>query len=144
MTRIKSVIHQFVEYIPEELSDGTIYVSIPFATAAHRCCCGCGRKVVTPITPTDWQLIFDGDTISLDPSIGSWSFPCQSHYWIVRNKVRWAGQWSKERIAAGRARDREMKEQHFSQGQAEQVDASVGNEGLWNRVLGRSTKRRKS
>jgi Family of unknown function (DUF6527) len=33
------------------------------------CCCGCGEKVVTPLRPTDWKLIFDGKTISLDPSL---------------------------------------------------------------------------
>lgn len=143
MTRIKSVTHQFVEYIPEELSDGTIYVSIPFATAAHRCCCGCGRKVVTPITPTDWRLIFDGDTISLDPSIGSWSLPCQSHYWIVRNKVRWSGRWSKERVEAARVHDLELKDLHFSQDQAAQSVAETIEAGLWERLLGRSKKRRK-
>ena len=59
---------------PDELEQGTIYVSIRFATASHLCCCGCGNKVVTPIRPTDWKLIFDGKTISLDPSIGNWSF----------------------------------------------------------------------
>src|SRR5580658_1812602 len=77
--------HQFVEFIPDELEQGTIYVSIRFATASHLCCCGCGNKVVTPIRPADWKLIFDGKTVSLDRSIGNWSFACQSHYWIVRN-----------------------------------------------------------
>lgn len=41
--------HEFVEFIPDELEQGTIYVSIRFATASHRCLCGCGNKVVTPI-----------------------------------------------------------------------------------------------
>lgn len=143
MTRIKSVTHQFVEYIPEELSDGTIYVSISFATAAHKCCCGCGRKVVTPITPTDWCLIFDGDTVSLDPSIGSWSLPCQSHYWIVRNRVRWAGRWSKERVEAARAHERKLKDRHFGQDRAEQLASETSEIGLWERLLGRSKKRGK-
>jgi len=84
--------HEFVEYIPEDqdIRKGTIYISIRFATATHLCCCGCGNKVVTPIWPTGWKLIFDGKTISLDPSIGNWSFACQSHYWIRHNKVKWA------------------------------------------------------
>lgn len=86
--------HEFVEFIPEELNEGTIYVSIRFTTASHRCCCGCGQKVVTPITPTDWKLVFDGKTISLDPSIGNWGFSCRSHYWIRNNQVQWAAQWS--------------------------------------------------
>jgi hypothetical protein len=30
-----------------------------FAMASHLCFCGCGNKVVTPIRPTDWRLIFE-------------------------------------------------------------------------------------
>lgn len=105
--------HEFVEFIPEELEEGTIYVSIRFATASHLCCCGCGSKVVTPIRPTDWKLIFDGKTISLDPSIGNWSLACKSHYWIRNNRVKWAQKWSPEQIDRGRAYDRFAKERYF-------------------------------
>jgi len=34
--------------------------------------------VVTPLSPTGWSLIFDGETVSLYPSIGNWNFPCRS------------------------------------------------------------------
>jgi hypothetical protein len=105
--------HQFVEFIPDELEQGTIYISIRFATATHLCCCGCGNKVVTPIRPTDWKLMFDGKTISLDPSIGNWSFECKSHYWIRNNGVKWARRWSQEEIDAGRGRDGAAKEEYF-------------------------------
>src|ERR1700722_16987923 len=105
--------HQFVEFIPDELEQNTIYVSIRFATATHQCCCGCGNRVVTPIRPTDWKLIFDGKTISLDPSIGNWSFDCKSHYWIRKNRVKWARQWSQEEIDAGRSRDGAAKKKYF-------------------------------
>lgn len=105
--------HEFVEFIPDELEQGTIYISIRFATASHLCLCGCGNKVVTPIRPTDWALIFDGKTISLHPSIGNWSFPCQSHYWIRNNRVKWAPKWSKEQIARGRAHDVFEKQSYF-------------------------------
>ena len=105
--------HEFVEFIPEDLEQGTIYISIRFATASHLCVCGCGDKVVTPIRPTDWKLIFDGKAISLDPSIGNWSMPCQSHYWIVSNQVRWAPRWSQKQIDRGRSRDRLAKDKYF-------------------------------
>jgi len=105
--------HEFVEFIPDELEQGTIYVSIRFATASHLCCCGCGSKVVTPLRPTDWKLIFDGKTISLDPSIGNWSFACQSHYWIRHNRVKWARQWSQEQVGAGRMHDTLVKDEYF-------------------------------
>lgn len=95
--------HEFVESVPEQLLDGIIYVSIRFASVIHKCCCGCGKEVVTPLSPRDWQLIFDGHSISLYPSIGNWNFPCQSHYWIKQNIVEWAPRWSKEKIEAARA-----------------------------------------
>jgi len=81
--------HCFVHYIPEQLEPGTIYISIDYATAVHICCCGCGEQVVTPFNPTDWKLIFDGETISLYPSIGNWKFKCRSHYWINKNIIEW-------------------------------------------------------
>ena len=114
MSRATKLTHEFVEFIPTDLRDGVLYVSVAYATATHRCCCGCGREVVTPLTPTDWKLIFDGETISLDPSIGNWSFPCQSHYWIRREKVQWAPSWSREEVDVGRARDRAAKNRQFA------------------------------
>ncbi|HEX5424896.1 MAG TPA: DUF6527 family protein [Candidatus Acidoferrales bacterium] len=105
--------HQFVEFIPEDLEQGTIYISIRFATSSHLCVCGCGNKVVAPIRPTDWKLIFDGKTVSLDPSIGNWSFPCQSHYWIRNNRIKWAPKWSREQIERGRDFDHNAKERYF-------------------------------
>jgi len=106
VTRRSSVTHEFVDLIPEQLIEGVVYVSIPYATAVHKCCSGCGREVVTPIKPDQWHLTFDGETISLAPSIGNWSFPCQSHYWIKRNHVRWDRSWTQAEINTGRAHQR--------------------------------------
>lgn len=105
--------HEFVQYLPAQLADATVYLSMAYRTACHKCCCGCGSEVVTPFSPTDWKLIFDGETISLEPSIGNWSFPCRSHYWIRRNKVRWARAWSDEDIETNRRRDKMAKDFHF-------------------------------
>ncbi len=106
--------HEFVEFIPDEMHDGVLFISIRFATASHLCPCGCRNKVVTPLRPTDWMLIFDGKTISLHPSIGNWSFPCRSHYFIRLNRVRWAVQWSQERIDAARDHDRLAKDWYLA------------------------------
>lgn len=61
---------------------------------------------MTPTNPAKWRLVERADTVSLWPSIGNWSFPCQSHYYIERNGVRWAGAFSPKMIAAVKARDR--------------------------------------
>jgi hypothetical protein len=141
MMRVTALKHKFVEYIPEIVEDGVIYVSIGFATAVHKCCCGCGNEVVTSLTPTDWKLIFDGETVSLDPSIGNWSFPCQSHYWIKRNTVQWARRWSQEEIAAGREFDAFAKQRQFSPMKSKATETAkavpdesrpvTGEDGLW-------------
>jgi Family of unknown function (DUF6527) len=114
MTARHSLRHQFVDAIPDNLDEGVLYASIRFATAIHLCCCGCGSEVVTPLSPTDWSITFDGESVSLRPSIGNWSFPCQSHYWIVHNRIRWARTWNHDEIAAGRRYDTLAKAGHFT------------------------------
>lgn len=106
---LNSIKHEFVEFIPEQIEEGVLYISMEYATAVHKCFCGCGMKVVTPFDPTDWEITFDGATVSLYPSIGNWEFPCRSHYWIENNKVRQAKKLTKGQIAEGRALDRQRK-----------------------------------
>lgn len=118
MTRIVRFAHEFVEQIPERLGEGVLYISIQYATGMHLCACGCGREVVTPLSPTDWKMIYDGETVSLSPSIGNWSLECQSHYWIRRSRVRWARWMSREEIERGRERHRRRKERHTQLRQA--------------------------
>ena len=113
MTSIHTVRHEFVDTIPENLDDGVVYITITYATVVHLCCCGCKSEVVTPVSPTDWSVTFDGQSISLHPSIGNWSFPCQSHYWIRRNQVRWARRWTQDEIANGRHHDTLAKQRQF-------------------------------
>jgi Family of unknown function (DUF6527) len=97
--------HEFVEFIPETLSAGLVYISIPYATAAHSCFCGCGNKVVTPLSRQGWSVTFDGESVSLYPSIGNYGLPCQSHYFVRNNRVEWARVRSHEEIVADRRRD---------------------------------------
>lgn len=77
--------HKFVEFIPQQLDENVLYISIECVVAVHLCACGCRSKIVTPISPFNWQLKFDGEKVSLSPSIGNWNFPCHSHYWIRDN-----------------------------------------------------------
>lgn len=95
----------FVDTIPGSLEEGRIYISKRYRTAVHRCCCGCGLEVVTPLNPAKWRLTEDDAKVSLHPSIGNWSFPCQSHYWIDHNQVRWAGTMPRWKIDQVRRRD---------------------------------------
>ena len=101
--------HKFVNTIPETIEEGIVYVSIPYETVIHKCCCGCGNEVVTPLSPTDWKLTFDGESITLYPSIGNWSFDCRSHYFIEKNKVVWSTSYSAEEIKKVRKVDSEDK-----------------------------------
>jgi len=106
------LIHKFVKSVPETLEDGVLYVSVEYATVIHKCYCGCGLEVVTPLSPKDWKLTFDGETISLHPSIGNWSFPCQSHYWIRNNRVEWAAKWDRGQIDTVRKKGEKSKTQN--------------------------------
>lgn len=104
--------YKFVEYIPELLEEGILYISPTYCTAIHKCVCGCNNEVVTPISSKDWQLVFDG-TISLYPSIGNWSFACQSHYWIRKDQIVFARKWTEEEIEEGREKERKKNKKYF-------------------------------
>lgn len=81
---------EIVDKIPSNLKDGILYVCISCNVIVHRCACGCGERTVTPIDKKyGWKMIYDGQSITLRPSIGNFSIPCQSHYYITENKVEW-------------------------------------------------------
>lgn len=90
MSHIAIVRPHFVDQAPPDLEPGVLYVSIRFRTTLHLCCCGCGEDVALPIRPDRWHITWDGDSITLDPSIGSVGLPCRSHYFIRSGAVRWA------------------------------------------------------
>lgn len=109
----KTIKPEFVEFIPDEVEEGILYISTHYATATHRCPCGCGEIVVTPIRSTDWVLIWDGESVTLKPSIGNWSLPCQSHYWIINNRILWARKWDTREIELSRREDAQTKSSYF-------------------------------
>lgn len=110
---MKTIQHKFVEYIPNQIEQDILYISVEYKTAVHLCVCGCGNKVVTPLSPTDWELRFNGKTVSLSPSIGNWNFECKSHYFITRNKIRQARRWEDWEIEEGKKEDTEKKKSFF-------------------------------
>ena len=111
--------HKFVDLIPEELEDGVLYVSIRFGTVVHKCACGCGEEVVTPLGPAEWRLTYDGRTVSLAPSVGNWSFPCRSHYWIEGGNVRWARGFSGAEVDRVRQEAKARRESYYLGGIAD-------------------------
>jgi hypothetical protein len=106
--------HRFVDLIPDTIEDGILYISINYCTAIHNCVCGCGNEVVTPLSPTDWEITFDGKSVSLYPSIGNWNFDCKSHYWIIKNKIRFARKWKTVEIESEKKADLKRKWKYFS------------------------------
>lgn len=113
MMRHQSLEHRFVRNVPRELDPGVLYISVDYATAVHSCCCGCGERVVTPFTPTDWRMTFDGESITLHPSVGNWNQKCRSHYVIQRNRVLEASPWSNTQVEAERLRDKRAKAAYY-------------------------------
>jgi hypothetical protein len=116
--------HVFTSTVPDVLEADKLYVSLKYNTAVHKCACGCGEEVVTPISPSDWKITYNGETLSLHPSIGNWSYPCRSHYWIQGDQIVWAEAWSDELIM----RSRETSKKTASKGK------EANKKGLFYRI----------
>ena len=58
-------------------------------------------------------MTFDGESVSLNPSIGNWYLHCRSHYLIRKGKVIEAGSWAQARIDAEWGRDRQAKSRFY-------------------------------
>jgi len=84
--------------MPDIIEDGVLYLSLEYGTVIHKCACGCGSEVNTPLSPTGWKMIYNGEAVTLKPSVGNWSFDCKSHYWITNGLIEWASTWTDDRI----------------------------------------------
>lgn len=113
---------KFVHYMPKIIEEGILYISPEFRAVIHRCACGCGEKVHTPLSPTNWKMIYDGKRITLSPSIGNWSYTCRSHYWIRDNEVVWAENWSDSQVKSNREFDKKESDEYY-----ETLDVSDNN-----------------
>lgn len=130
MSKADSIRPEFADRIPKSLQDGILYVSEKYSTVAHRCCCGCGTKIVTPLKPGRWRLTVHDGLVSLDPSIGNWSAACQSHYWIEDNQVIWARGYTAAEIATNRASDKRALEAAYT-------ERRTCGQGFWHRLWAR-------
>ena len=142
MIRHHTLEHRFVRNAPRELEPGVLYISMEYATAVHSCCCGCGERVVTPFTPTDWRITFNGESVTLNPSVGNWNQDCRSHYVIEGNRVIECGRWSDVHVEAERHRDKRAKAAYYEREtetarlDAQSIAPAVETEktiGLWSR-----------
>jgi len=123
----------FVEFIPDEVEQGKLYISETYQTAIHKCCCGCGEEVVTPLSPVDWQVRKGIHGVSLQPSIGNWNYKCQSHYIISNNKVIWAGKFTQQQILAVQRKDKNAKLIYITGKKKPQVNPSPEYNSLLSR-----------
>ncbi|MGE4403694.1 MAG: DUF6527 family protein [Desulfobulbus sp.] len=118
--------------MPDALEDGVLYVCERYGTAIHKCCCGCGEEVVTPLSAADWAIHRKGQTVTLTPSIGNWSFACRSHYLIRNNQVVLAERMTQSQINRVRARDRADKAAYIK---AINARKSISQRGFWSRLI---------
>jgi hypothetical protein len=114
--KLSTIRPEYVEFVPRNLEQGVLYISKRYHTASHLCACGCGEKVVTPLSPADWRLHEDqAGLVTLHPSIGNWNHPCRSHYWIRSNRIQWAGTLTPAQIARVKAKDIADKARHINE-----------------------------
>lgn len=93
-----------VDLAPPTLEPGKLYVSRKYKAAVHTCCCGCGAKVITPLSREEWQVQETARGVSVSPSIGN-ARPCRSHYWIREGRVLWDQPMSDNAVKAVFRRD---------------------------------------
>ncbi|MFE2118360.1 DUF6527 family protein [Streptomyces microflavus] len=67
---------------------------------------------VTPLSPAQWSVTYNGENVPLTPSIGNWSLPCRSHYWICDGRVRWSCRYAPSENDQNQDRDRRLLAAH--------------------------------
>ena len=93
--KIYEMKREFVHRVPAELEEGILYICLDCDVVVHKCACGCGEKVVLPLSPEHWKLTYDGE-VTLSPSIGNYQYECKSHYFIRNGKVVWLESFKEE------------------------------------------------
>lgn len=106
MTRTDEFIPEFCEYIPAQLSPSVLYISIEHCVTKHLCACGCGEPVVLPLHPGHWAITFDGENVTMSPSVGNVGQRCRSHYFIRGGRVVWSFALTERDGSVGGERDR--------------------------------------
>lgn len=90
--KLTSLTPEYVQNMPKDRQHGVLYISKLHSMAIHKCPCGCGFEAVTPLeceAMPGWTLQESSVGVSLHPSVYNKGLPCQSHYYITDNQVRW-------------------------------------------------------
>jgi hypothetical protein len=111
--RLQRIQHHFVEFVPENLEPGKLYISLEYNTASHLCACGCGYEVVTILGPADSSMTYNGRGVSISTSIGNSNFACKSHYWIEDNRILWETRMTPQLTKLSRAKDKAAKAREY-------------------------------
>ena len=99
----------WVDDMPASLEPGNLYVSVKHRLTEHLCACGCGTEVSLPLGRSEWRIEYDGESVSVWPSIGNWRLPCRSHYIIEKGLTSWSLAWTEKEIQTGQALDGKAK-----------------------------------
>ena len=134
---------EFVDEMPSVLEHGKLYLSCRYRAVVHLCACGCGAKVSTPLHPTGWRLAYNGETVSLSPSVGNWSEKCQSHYVIRDSRIQWADRLPRDKIRSIREKRHRELEDYYGVGRRPTAQSAARVIGFWAKVREfiRSTRR---
>ena len=90
--RRETYVTRFVDKAPmrDIMEEGVVYVLPQYGCALHKCMCGCGELISTPLDEKHgWSWTFDNVNVSLNPSVGNFSYPCKSHYFLKNGNVEW-------------------------------------------------------
>lgn len=130
--KVNTITSLFVSSIPEILEEGKLYISEKDEIALHKCCCGCGEEVVTPLNPAGWRIIKNSQTVvTMRPSIGNGQNRCKSHYFITKNHVDWLNKMTPRLTAMAQARDHRDREKYIAEKNAARAtQKSNGEHGL--------------
>lgn len=148
MTEVTHLRPEFVTSFPTPMKHGVMYVSVDYNSCGHLCACGCRQEVITPLSPAQWTVTYDGENVSMRPSIGNWSLPCRSHYVVDRGKVRRARDFTQSEVAWNRFRDRALLEGRYSDDESlldwptdkpdpptNYLKPDVRRDGVWKRMI---------
>ncbi len=107
----------FIDSIPQAdaIEAGHLYISLKYNMTSHRCASGCEQLVPLPLSPADWSLSYNGDTVSLSPSIGNGVLACHSHYFIQNSQIVWALDMSAIQAQQQQVADAELLKQHIEE-----------------------------